>query len=97
MKNTPVIVIQNAGIINYKKGEILLNQIIITKTTIPDIIQIQAIPESNDVVALKDIYLELNTENTTVDVVSDTISSGENSSGTQYSHTSSYLNGSYIR
>lgn len=97
VNDVPVIVIQNAGIINYIKGEILLNPITITKTVIPDIIQIQAIPESNDVVALKDIYLELNTENTVVNVISDTISSGENSSGTQYSQTSSYLNGSYIR
>lgn len=97
VNNIPVIVIQDAGIIDYKKGEILLNPITITKTVIPDIIQIQAIPESNDVIALKDIYLELNTENTVVNVISDTISSGENSSGTQYSQTSSYSNGSYIR
>lgn len=57
-KNIPVTVVQNAGTINYKKGEILLNPIVISSTSIPDQIQIQAIPESNDVIALKDIYLE---------------------------------------
>lgn len=97
MDNTPVVVFQNAGTIDYVKGEIRLNPIIITSTDIPNYIEIQAIPESNDVIAYKDIYLQLNTENIKLNIIEDTLSSGENSSGTEYFVTSSYLNGNYIR
>ena len=51
----------NAGEVNYKKGEILLNPVIITSSDDSSGIQIQAIPESNDVISLKDIYLEMDT------------------------------------
>jgi len=39
-------------------------------------IEVEGIPESNDVIALKDIYLELSMENLVVNMVEDKISSG---------------------
>jgi hypothetical protein len=93
----PVVVNNNAGTLNYMKGEIKLNVIIFTSSTSTAGIEIEALPESNDVLALKDIYLELDTTKLNVSVLEDVIASGENTSATQYAVTSSYLNGNYTR
>jgi len=95
--NVPSIVKNTAGRVNYEKGEIILDVVNITSSINPEGIQIQAVPESNDVIALKDIYLELSTQNTVVNMLEDTITSGENTSATTYITTSSYVNGEYTR
>ena len=81
----------------YKKGEILLNPVVITSTEKPNGIEIQAVPESNDIVALRDLYLSLSMENTLVNIIEDSISSGEELSGSNYTVTSSYTNGKFTR
>jgi hypothetical protein len=95
--NVPAIVKNNAGVVNYEKGEIILDVVNITSSVNPDGIQIQAVPDSNDIIALKDIYLELSMPNTVVNMIEDTITSGENTSATDYITTSSYVNGAYTR
>jgi len=96
--NNPVIVKNNAGTVNYTKGEIRLDIINITSTSLETgVIQIEAVPESNDIIALKDIYLQIDISNTVVNTIEDVIESGENTSATQYIPTSSYLNGLYTR
>jgi hypothetical protein len=95
--NLPFIVKNNAGVVKYDKGEILLDTVNITSTVSTNGIEVQAIPESNDVIALKDIYLDLSIENLIVNMVEDKITSGENTSATEYIVTSSYLNGEYTR
>ena len=62
-----------------------------------NIVEIQAFPESNDIIGLKDIYLNLDISNTEINIVRDTISSGQQISGIGYKVTSSYSNGSLIR
>ena len=91
------IVTLDAGTVNYKKGEIIISPVIITGTTRPEVIEIQAIPESNDVIALRDLYLELSMSNTVVNMLEDTITSGEETSASSYITTSSYLNGNLTR
>lgn len=94
------IVDSNAGIINYQKGEINLNPINIISTTKiagEPVIEISAIPESNDVIGLQDLYLNLSIDNVTLQTLSDRISSGEDISGSTYTKTASYSNGSIIR
>ena len=93
----PVVVNNNAGTVNYMKGEIMLSTVIFTSSASTAGIEIEAIPESNDVLALKDIYLELDTTKLNVSVLEDVITSGENTSATQYAVTSSYVNGNYTR
>ena len=93
----PNVVATNTGTVDYKKGEIKLSPVIFTSSINPDGIQIQAIPESNDVISLKDIYLELDTNTIKVNMLEDVITSGENTSATQYPVTSSYNNGNYTR
>jgi hypothetical protein len=99
--NSPIIVSNNVGTIDYERAEILLNPINITGTAkkvldVP-VIEVSACPNSNDVIGLQDLYLQLDVKNSTVDMISDGITSGENSSGTMYTATSSYTNGSIVR
>ena len=95
--NLPFIVKNNAGTVYYDKGEILLDTVTFTGVTSENGIEVEAIPSSNDVIALKDIYLELSTENLVVNMVEDKISSGENTSATEYIVTSSYFTQDYTR
>ena len=56
--NEYTVIVKSAGSIDYKKGEILVNTLTITSTVKPNnIIEIQAFPDSNDVIGLKDLYL----------------------------------------
>ncbi len=92
------VVVKSAGTVDYIKGEILLNAVKITATEKGNgIIEVQAYPESNDVIGLKDIYLSLDLSNSEINIVRDTISSGQQISGIGYQVTSSYSNGSLIR
>ena len=96
--NEFTVVVKSAGTIDYKKGEIIVNTLTITSTVAAnDIIEIQAFPDSNDVIGLKDLYLSFSVADSTINMVKDTISSGEQISGVGYKTTSSYLNGSLKR
>jgi len=96
--NVPIVVKSNAGTVNYKTGEILLDVVNITEVSMDNgVIEVQAIPESNDVIGLKDLYLQVDIGKSIVNMIEDSISSGENTSATQYIPTSSYLNGQYTR
>ena len=75
-----------------------MNTINFTSTEKPNnIIEIQAFPESNDVLSLKDLYLTFAVGNSSINMVKDTITSGEQISGVGYKVTSSYSNGALIR
>ena len=92
------VVIKSTGSIDYDKGEIIVNTLNITSTAQPNnIIEIQAFPDSNDVIGLKDLYLSFSVADSTINMVKDTISSGEQISGVGYKTTSSSLNGNLKR
>ena len=95
------IVAKDIGIVDYKKGEIILNTINITSTIAANnLVEIQAFPDSNDVIGLKDLYLKFDTSNSTINMVKDVIASGEDVSGVVFSrdyYTSSYSNGTLER
>ena len=95
---TKTVVVKSAGTVDYVKGEINLTTINITSTVKPNnIVEIQAFPESNDVVGLKDLYLKFDISNSSINMVKDTISSGEQISGVGFKVTSSYTNGDLTR
>ena len=100
-KNQLQILVKEAGVVDYKHGEVILNTINITSTVSQnDIIEIQAFPESNDVVGLKDLYLNFNVSKSTINTVRDVIASGEDVSGVVFQrdyYTSSYSNGTLER
>ena len=96
-----VVIAKEAGMVDYKKGEVILNTINITSTSAENnIIEVQAFPESNDVVGLKDLYLDFDVSNTTINMTKDVIASGEDVSGVVFTrdyYTSSYSNGELER
>jgi hypothetical protein len=95
------VVVKSAGTVDYVKGEILLTTLNITSTSSPNgIIEIQAFPESNDVIGLRDLYLSFDISKSTINMVRDVIASGDEISGTVFVrdfYTSSYSNGNLIR
>ena len=91
VNNLPLIVKNDAGTVDYVHGEINLDVVNIPGSTLANgLIQVEAIPDSNDVIALKDLYLQLDVANSTVNALPDVVSSGENTSATAYVTTSSY-------
>jgi len=93
-----ITVVEDAGFVDYKKGEIQLFTTNITGTSLPnEIIEIQAYPNSNDVIGLKDLYVVFDVSTSRINMVKDTISSGEQISGVGFPVTSSYGNGKLTR
>ena len=99
--NKTRIVNSSAGRIDYIKGEIIVDTVNIISTEKTDnIVEIEAVPESNDVVGLKDLFLSLDVSKSRINMLRDLISSGDEISGVKFiedSFTSSYSNGSIIR
>jgi len=95
------VVAKSAGTVDYIKGEISLGTINIVSTVKPNnVIEIQAFPESNDVVGLRSLYLNFDISKSKINMIKDVISSGDEISGTVFNrdfYTSSYSNGSLIR
>ena len=95
------VVVGNAGTVDYVKGEVLLTTVKISSTSKPsDVIEIQAFPESNDVIGLKDLYLSFSISESTINMVRDVIASGDEISGVKFTkdfYTSSYSNGKITR
>ena len=95
------IVSSSAGKIDYIKGEIIVDTVnIISTERTNNIIEIEANPESNDVVGLKDLFLSLDVSKSRINMLRDLISSGDEISGVKFIEdvfTSSYSNGSIVR
>ena len=97
---SPTILRRNVGKINYTSGIITLNPINITSAKIKDgqsIVEISANPQSNDVIGLQDLYLQLDINNSIFEMVIDEVSSGLDPSASNYIVTSSYNNGNLVR
>ena len=92
---------RTVGRINYETGEINLVAIKVLDTKKKkyglNIIQISASPRSNDIIGLQDIYLQLDVNNSEVDVVTDVMASEIDISGSTHISTPSYTNGLPIR
>ena len=93
--NNETSIVREIGKIDYVKGEIYLFNVNIESAVKvkegQEIIEISAVPESNDVIGLQDLYLQLSVENSTINMVSDRISSGADLSGSTYIRSSSYF------
>ena len=93
-----IVVVSSAGTIDYVHGEINLSTINIISTDKPNnIVEVQAFPESNDIIGLQDLYLDFNIPSSQINMIKDTITSGEQISGVGYKVTSSYSNGELTR
>ena len=89
---------QDIGSVNYITGEINIDTITISETSLPNnIVEIEATPYSNDVIAKKSIYLKLDVGKSKFTMIKDIISSGENASGSRFDPETSYPTGTKIR
>jgi hypothetical protein len=100
-EQTSRVVRRDVGKIDYVKGEIILYPINIRDTVkkfgFDNIVEISAIPKSNDIIGLQDLYLQLSVSNSTVNMIIDNISSGADITGSNYISTSSYTEDKLIR
>ena len=96
-----VVVIKDAGTVDYIKGEIILRTVNIISTSKPNgVIEVQAVPESNDVIGLKDLYLVFDISKSQINMLRDVIASGDEITGNLFTreyYTSSYSNGKLTR
>ena len=96
----PTVVRNNIGTIDYVNGIITINAVNIVAALEKDgqqVIEVQATPLSNDVIGLQDLYLQLDTSNSTFEMVSDQIASGIDPSASTYIVSSSYAEGNLVR
>ena len=98
-KPSATIVRRNVGSVDYVKGEIKLNAINIVSTEIErnSTLQISACPNSNDVIGLQDLFLQFDTNYSTVNTVIDNIASGADPTGSRFIFTPTYSNNNVIR
>ena len=98
---SPITVGTEVGTVDYEKGELLFGPLNITETEVSgNVVEIQAFPESNDVVGLRDLYVSLSISKSEINMIRDVIASGDEISGTRFVsdfYTSSYSNGSLVR
>ena len=95
-------VLKSVGTIDYVKGEILIDPIRITGTSKTNsqgpIIEFAIKPYSNDVIGKQELYLQLDINNSTINMLKDDISSGVDISGSRYVAANSCADtGSLIR
>jgi hypothetical protein len=97
----PIVSRYEVGTIDYVKGEIIIEpiNIISTEKTLggTPIIEISASPESNDVLGIQDLYLEIDINKLIIDIIPDNTESGSDTSGKNYIVSSSYSNSSLVR
>ena len=92
------VISNNFGRIDYKKGEIVLDTVnIISTIENDDVIEVEAIPQSNDVLAKNELYLQFDISKSDFFTRIDSISTGANTSGSRYLPESSYFGGKKVR
>ena len=81
----------NAGRVYYDKGEIILYPVNIVSSNLTNRIEIEVVPESNDIIAKENLYIVLDTTgNSNLTLKEDIMASGSNRSGTNYIPPSSF-------
>ena len=83
------------GTVNYSTGEVILTSANITSISNVDgatstLFRVFAIPDSNDIVPVRNQVLEIDTANSSVGGEVDAVESGSSQAGTTYTTTSSY-------
>ena len=97
----PIKIKDSIGTIDYETGEIITNPLkIISSEKNEDgtsIIEVSAVPESNDILGIQDLYLQIDINRLNVNLISDNVESGSDTSGSNYIKYSSYTNGVLVR
>ena len=93
------IVRRRVGTVNYDTGEINISAINITSTEIEtnQTIQISAVPRSNDIIGLQDLFLQFDTGESNINVIEDNILSGADPTGNRFISTPTNSDTNVIR
>ena len=91
---------ETAGTINYTTGEIILTSFNITSVSDVDgatatTIKVKVVPDSNDVIAVRNQVLEIDLDNSKISAQTDKVASGSASSGVGVTSPTSYSSSSY--
>lgn len=87
--NTKVFINKNVGTVNYEKGIVVINDFIVESAPNSSI-TINCVPESHDVVSVRNQIVAIKQEATRLEVVVDTVASGQYTGGTNYNFRSSH-------
>mgnify|MGYP003324470386 FL=1 len=80
-----------AGTIIYSSGKVSINSLTLSSTSNTDsTIDFTVIPDSNDVISVRNQLLDITASEISVTGVADTVASGETSAGVGYTTSSSY-------
>ena len=86
------------GTVEYKKGEIIIDTVNVTSTALTNnIIEVEANPESNDILARNELYLQFEVSKSNFFMRKDSIASGADTSGSRFNPQSSYQIGKRTR
>lgn len=98
-RSSAEIVRRRIGTVNYEKGEINISAINITSTEIEknQTVQISAVPRSNDIIGLQDLFLQFDTGESNINVIEDNILSGADPTGGRFITTPSNYDNNVIR
>ena len=86
------------GTVDYEKGEIIIDTVNITSTALTNnIIEVEANPDSNDILARNELYLQFEVSKSNFYMRKDSIASGADTSGSRFNPQSSYQIGKRTR
>lgn len=87
--NTKVFLNKNVGTVDYQKGTIIINDFIVESAP-NSAITLYCVPDSHDVVSVRNQIVAIKLDSSKVEVVVDTVSSGQYTGGTNYNFRSSH-------
>ena len=96
--SAPEVLENNVGTIDYTTGELLIDSLNITSTTLSNgVIEVECLPQSYDLIGLRDLFLSLSVSKSTVTMIKDDISSGSDTSGVDFISTPQYNKSGFFR
>ena len=94
----PEVLENNVGTVDYTTGELLIDSLNITSTTLSNgAIEVECLPQSYDLIGLRDLFLSLAVSKSTVTMIKDDISSGSDTSGVNFISTPQYNKSGFFR
>ena len=94
----PEVLESNVGTVNYTTGELFIDSLNITSTTLSNgVIEVECLPQSYDLIGLRDLFLNLSVSKSTVTMIKDDISSGSDTSGVNFISTPQYNKSGFFR
>lgn len=98
LDGNPEVLESNVGTVNYTTGELLIDSLNITSTSLSNgVIEVECLPQSYDLIGLRDLFLDLSVEKSTVTMIKDDISSGSDTSGVNFTSTPQYNKSGFFR